>query len=92
MILGVGTISGLTFGAAIGVIAEADVEFYEIAMVCGGIAGTYLTNKILSPEHASLSLKDDKIKISLSPDMKFIQSSKPGFNSIVPGFNLNINF
>lgn len=91
MILGVGTLSGITFGAAIGVITEADLQVYEGAMLAGGIIGTILTNKILSPEITSSSQEGKDIKISMVPDFKFLPDVR-GFHALVPGINLNIEF
>lgn len=92
LILGVGTISGITFGAAIGVIAEAEFEFFEIAMIGGGIAGTILTNRILSPEKTSKNIKDDGYKLSVLPNFNILPSQKNVLKSVLPGITLDIIF
>ncbi|MFP4548014.1 MAG: hypothetical protein ACLFQM_07765 [Fidelibacterota bacterium] len=91
LLLGVGTVSGSAFGAAIGVIVEADVEIIELGMILGGITGTYLTKKILSPEKESLTtIRKDNLSVSLNPDFKFLKGNhKP---TIATGLNLQINF
>jgi len=91
LLLGVGTVSGAAFGAALGVIAEAEVEIIELGVLMGGITGTYLTKKILSPERESLTTNTAQNRsVSLVPEVKFLNGAHG--QSIATGFSFQFNF
>ena len=91
ILLTAGSLSGGTFGAAIGVIAETDREFIEIGAIAGSIVGTWITRNILNPEKDGLSnKKNDGIKLSISPDIKYLPNSS--VSPFIPGINLQLDF
>jgi len=91
ILLGLGTISGGTFGAGIGVIVEGKREVIQLGGLAGGIVGTWITRKILNPEKDGMAFgKNDDIKLSISPDLKYLPNSS--VSSFVPGINVQLNF
>ncbi|MBN2279734.1 MAG: hypothetical protein JXQ65_04060 [Candidatus Marinimicrobia bacterium] len=91
ILLATGTISGIAFGGAIGIITEAEFEFAEASMILGGIAGTWITRKILNPDKDGMAFgKIQDFKLSVTPDIQYCPTSS--VSSIIPGINIQLNF
>ena len=81
-----GTISGISFMAGIGVITELKEEKAPAAMmIAGGISGLYLTNKIfhLKKENSSAKLKED-LSLMVAPSIQVDREKRRA----IPGFSL----
>jgi hypothetical protein len=93
MIMAAGAVSGMTFGAAMGIITESNFIIMEASAIACGITGTILTRKILTPEsEARFHTKDTAIKLSLLPEIKFLTPKTTGFRGAAVGVNLQLLF
>ncbi len=89
ILLAAGTLSGLTFGAGIGVMTEVDFSTTEGLMLAGGILGTVVTNNILAPEQTGHHARQN-FSAALIPGFNFMK----GNNKIefLPSINLQLSF
>jgi len=81
-----GTISGISFMAGLAIITEiTDGKAMSALMIGGGLAGTYLTNKIFNLKKEGNSVKsNDELSLMISPSLQLNRKS----NQPVPGFSV----
>ena len=81
-----GTISGISFMAGLAIITEVrDGKVMSALMMAGGLAGTYLTNKIFNLKKESDNAKpDDDLSLMISPSLQLSKKN----NRVVPGFSV----
>ncbi len=81
-----GTVSGISFIAGLGVITEVKNERVMYAlMLAGGLGGTYLTDKIFNLKKEGGSVKaDDDLSIMITPAFQLSRKQ----NRVIPGFNI----
>ncbi len=72
-LMGLGALAGGAFAAGVGVILEAESEFYDVTMIAGSLGGFFLTRRIINPRlelaTAGRSGKQPRINLALQPAM-----------------------